>query len=159
MVILYFCAFNFKRNFLNITKWLVPTYERFCLLIFVAEYGVKGCFLGTLSVCSQQQLTLCQATFSQIPAICSPSLLDVSPHHPYKLLIFLSPASAVSMCSCSLLFGYYYTLRPELPLGNGKALHQILCKNPLNPTQVLRKCSCQTPEHTAATRLQQKRHF
>lgn len=80
-------------------------------------------------------------------------------YHPYKLLIFLPPASAVSMCSCSLPFDYYYTLRPELSLDNGKALHQILCKNLLNPTQVLRKCSCQTPGHTAAARLQQKRQF
>lgn len=71
----------------------------------------------------------------------------------------LSPASVMSMCSCSLLFDSCCTLRPELPLGNGKALHQVLCENPLNPTRALRKCSCQTPGHTAATPLQQKRHF
>lgn len=38
-------------------------------------------------------------------------------------------------------FDHCYTLRPELPLGNGKALQQLLCKNSLNPTLHLEKAA------------------
>lgn len=66
------------------------------------------------------------------------------------------------LCPCApALFSLVTSMHlgQSFPWAMEKHCTRSCCKNPLNQMQVLRKCSCQTPEQTVATHLQQKRHF
>lgn len=63
------------------------------------------------------------------------------------------------LCAPALFPSITTTHLGQTSLGQWKSTHHILCKNPLNPTQVLRKRSYQTPGHIATIGFQQKSYL